>query len=280
MRFESTKHDLIAEARAALAAADRELRTTSRSHVAQRRSTPPSPTPASLAEGQLEERKQMIDAIANELTAIDNTALDRARDDMQAAIDRFVTASTVYNRILDEMRQQLREAGGLSEEDLSYRSESGHPGLRVRGIVRLQAQPWQTVSQTALHSLRSHAPMDHAPFENGVSSHELDLDGPQRLAPPLLDSSFTPEAHPQPQPVETDPALDREQVEELFGEMVAPVLAFVRDQQVEITQLRTRLEQQSSDIAALREQLERHTASAERINAWFDALREAQARLP
>jgi hypothetical protein len=173
------------------------------------------------------------------------------------------------------MRQQLREVGALSEEDINFRSESGRPGLRVKGVVRLQALPWQTVSQTALAALRTHAPAEHLSLEG---SAEPDA---EQLAPTYEDTAAT---IAEPQPVATtadtlEPALDREQIESIVEDVITPVLAFVRDQQAELTRLRADVERQADEMAQLREQVQRQADAANRVSAYFEALREAQSRL-
>lgn len=270
MRFEATKSDLIAEARAALAAADRERRASTRpraSHPLDLASRP-ADAAGNDDEARRRERQRVIDDIAAELAAIDESALDRARDSMEAAIDRYVTACVVYNRILAEIRQQLRGLG-VSEEEITYHSETGRSGLQVKDVVRLQALPWQTVSRVALKALRTHAPVE-----------PTSLDAPPDNALDIL--AADPDARPEreeAEPAAVQPAIDEAQLESLFDEKIAPVLAFVRDQQAEITTLRQRLDQQTQEIEQLREQVRQQTASAERVAAYFDALREAQTRL-
>ncbi|HUG16471.1 MAG TPA: hypothetical protein VMM78_15815, partial [Thermomicrobiales bacterium] len=233
-------------------------------------STPPTPADQHDDEQRRQQRQQAVDSIAAELAAIDESAVDRARADMEAAIDRFVTASTVYNRILAEIRQQLREIGDVAEEDVNYRSESGRSGLRVNDVVRFQTLPWQTVSHVALTALRTHAPVERVSLDSPRDSH-LDDQPP----PPTGE----PEARDEPEVVAAEDVIDQERIEELFEEMISPVLAFVRDQQAEITRLLARIDRHADDIVSLREQIQRQTEAAERVTAYFDALREAQSRL-
>jgi hypothetical protein len=267
MRFEATKSSLIAEARAALAAADRERRQSARPkpHTQPRSQESLRPTPEAPDEDRRHtERQQAIDDIARELASIDESALERARADMEMAVNRYVTAASVYNRILVEIRQQLLDTGGISEDDIAYCPEPGRSGLRIKGVARAQTLPWQTVSQVALAALRMHAPTERT----------------SRDSPGDSDTSYlTPPHQAQPEVVPDAATLSREDIQSLVAEQTKPVLGFVHDQQAEIASMRARIDDQAAEIERLRLQLQQQARGIERASAFLDALHDAQSRL-
>jgi hypothetical protein len=249
--------DLAARTRAALASAERALRSARR-------------------EWQDREHQVRVAAVAVELATLNEDALIQSREEMEAAITHYVASAVTFNRILAESREELRAIGGVDEDDIGYRTPDGRAGVRANGVVRVQEVPWQTVSRIAMTVLQTFAPVPHMSLDN---PQDRDLDdlvmAIRETATKMAKSADVPEtdhhhdmpdwpqvadhrvnhhSNSQPEPI-ADPA-----VPDVSGEeWLAPLLDQFAQQTEEIAQLREQLNQQGDVIA--------------RVVDFFDAIR-------
>jgi hypothetical protein len=112
--------------------------------------------------------RHRVGAIAAELAALDDAALERLRAEAASALTHYVTAAVEYNSSLTRLREDLRDFGALDVVDLDVLSQDGRSGISVYGVTRLRVRPWQDVSEMAWTALRAHAPVPH-----------MSLDAPQ-----------------------------------------------------------------------------------------------------
>jgi hypothetical protein len=238
--------ELIAEARDALEAAERELAVADLERNGRSAHDPLAATVA-------------------ELAALDAGALERVRDEVEAAINRYVIAAVTYNRVLNELRDELLQHG-LDAASVDYRDVVGQTGVRVNEIVKLNARPREAL----LHIVRG-----------ALDAHGLDGGAPNAERAP---SAEEPPAETQHVPSDSDDdrddapvpmTLPTEQLEELKDEWLAPVLAQIAHQTAEIEQLHGRIDLQQEHIDHLREQLSEQAEVTVRVTSFLNAIRQA-----
>jgi hypothetical protein len=244
--------DLIAEARDALAAAERELAHAERERPGL---TTHDPLAATLAE----------------LAALDAAALEQVRDDAEAAINRYVIAAATYNRVLDELREELVQHG-LDRASIEYHDLTGQSGVRVNDIVKLRARPRETLMHLAHTALATHLPEDgqestapaeqpgHTRNENGLS-HQ-----------PVAHAVDVPPASPAN-------VVTPDQLAAMKDDWLAPLLEQLSRQASEIEGLYGRLDLQQEHIDHLREQLTEQADVTTRITSFLNVMRQAQEQL-
>ncbi len=134
-----TPVDLDQEVQALLADEDAQRRERARQQVQARREQ----------QWQEETARQTLEQLAARLRTLDPTPVDKARHQLERALEGYITAVIAYNGELDGIRDELTRAGLQNHPSVNLYRAGPFPGISVLA-VEVQPQPVQRVIAQAV----------------------------------------------------------------------------------------------------------------------------------
>lgn len=92
---------------------------------------------------QEQARQEALAGFAARLEALDGKLIDKARENLARALERFAETVDAYNDEIAAVRADLQTAGLQVDPAVDYRADGGYPGVTVNGTARRQ-QAFQT----------------------------------------------------------------------------------------------------------------------------------------
>ncbi len=143
-----TAIDLESEVQALLAEEEAERRERARQQVQARREQQWREETISAPLQQLESR----------LRTIDPTAVDKARHQLERAMEGYITAVVAYNGELDGIRDELTRAGLQNHPTVNLYKAGPFPGITVGSTSALPQPVQRTIADVAKAAIRRHFP--------------------------------------------------------------------------------------------------------------------------
>ena len=141
-----TPVDLEVDVAALLADEDAQRRARAKQQVQARRER----------QWQEETTRLTLEQLAARLRTLDPTPVEKARHQLERALEGYITAAVAFNSELDAVRDDLTRAGLQNHPSVNLYKAGPFPGITV-GAAELQPQPVQRViSQVAKAAIARH----------------------------------------------------------------------------------------------------------------------------